>query len=592
MRCRIRICEILRRAFSREIDRPDEAKRILLSILTEHVHCKYASLWTYHQETNTLHLGATMAPPGAIGSAILPVDTPAGSSIRTELDYAHFHEIGNESSYRDRRLISEFDLTHMYSFRLGPDRAKPDGVVCLYPSEAMTLVEAIEFAEICRVAYSSVALSIDRLRLALINELGVLVSQKSDVGSFLYKTLDVIRSRLPMEAASIFLWDEQNDCFRLSKTTGLRNEAESKRVRYRSADPCYQNIVSGNTQVFHQEQAAELYRETVACERTSRNDYHTVALVPIKDALADGRVVGFMRLANELNRVKNNDPDYFSKADQRVFEECASAIASGLHYYAERHRVRQTFAFFVHEVGAPIQGIEAKCERLLNPTLFRDTKEQNKTNLEDIDRYAAVLKELLLQYSVLGVEQLDIHIDDRPAHILQDILVPCVKASIHEVKKRSLRTRLEDGRLSIHYEAKEFSGVAGIYVDRIRMRQVFSNLLKNAVKYHNKKMSLFEVGIYCLPPSEGNYRILVCDTGMGIREEIRDKVFQKDFRSPEARRRDVFGTGLGLHLVKVYVEKHGGKVKLLGSAEMSQHNVPSHFVTGFLVELPVTLSRR
>lgn len=590
-RCRIRICEILRGAFSFETEKPEEAKKYLLTILMEQVHGKYGSLWTFHHETATLHLGATTTRANILHSAILPADTPAGDGMYAPEGYAHFTDVGQETRYRDRRLIDEFGLTHMYSFRLGPTPQRPNGVVCLYPNEAMTQTEAHEFAEICKVAYSPVAFSIDRLRLALINEIGLLVAQKDDVGSFLFKTLDVIRSRLPMEGASIFLWDAQNDRFRLSKSTDLRTDADAKRIRYRSSDPYFQDIVTGRTLLLHQDRALDLYRRTDGPEKVRESGYYTVALVPIKDSLSEGRIIGFMRFANEVNRVKPSDPDYFSEADRRIFEDCAAAVASGLHYYHEKQRVKQMFAFFLHEAGDPIQGIEAKCERMLNPTLFRETETQRSIHVEDIERYKEVLKELLIQYSVLGVDQLDVHIDDKPAHILQNILVPCIKAAIHEVKKRKLRTRLDDGKThSIHYEAGEFSQL--LTVDQVRIRQVFSNLLKNAVKYHNNNKALFEIGIYYRQIIEGYHGILVCDTGMGIRQEIRDRVFEKDFRSPEARRRDVFGTGLGLHLVKAYVEKHGGKVRLLTRAEMTQFDIPAQFVTGFLVELPMNLTRR
>ena len=590
--CRIRICEILRGAFSFEADKPEGAKSHLLQILLEQIHCKYASLWTHHPATDTLHLGATSTHPEIINSAVLPTNTPAGDGLKSESGFAYIPDISKDARYRDRKLIDKFELTHMYSFRLGASAQNIHGVVCLYPSDAMSQMETEEFRDICKVAYLPVKLAIDRLRIKIVNSISYLVSQKDDVGSFLYKALQIICSRLSMEGATVFLWDAGNERFRLAKSFYPKPDIDIRKIRYTQRDPFFREIQAGMTILLHGDEAQALHDSVLVSENVFNNRCYTIALVPIKDPLSDGKTIGFLRCVNEKNRIKTNDVDYFSESDRCIFEDCAAVIALGLHYYREKKRIKQMFAFFLHEAGAPIQGIEAQCERMLNPALFGKTEVNYDTHIKDVERYKEVLKELLIQYSVQDVDQLIIHLDDKPVRLLQDILVPCIKAAIYEVKKRKLRTRLDDGKThSIHYDASEFPHVLDFQVDSIRIRQVFSNLLRNAIKYHNKNKAIFEVGIYYRKTNNGDHGILICDTGMGIRDDIRDKIFDKDFRAPEARRRDVFGTGLGLYLVKTYVEKHGGTVRLITHSEMLKYQIPGNYVTCFVVEFPANTRR-
>jgi signal transduction histidine kinase len=91
-------------------------------------------------------------------------------------------------------------------------------------------------------------------------------------------------------------------------------------------------------------------------------------------------------------------------------------------------------------------------------------------------------------------------------------------------------------------------------VDANRIRQVFANLLDNAIKY---------------TPGDGKVTIIVADepggcaaifrdTGMGISAEEQGKIWARLYRSDKSRSQR--GLGLGLSLVKAVVEAHGGKV--------------------------------
>jgi signal transduction histidine kinase len=93
-------------------------------------------------------------------------------------------------------------------------------------------------------------------------------------------------------------------------------------------------------------------------------------------------------------------------------------------------------------------------------------------------------------------------------------------------------------------------------VDRIRMRQVFANLLDNAIKYTPPN------GQVTISVHEEPDHALVSfrDTGIGIAPEEQKKIWTRLYRGDKSR--SEHGLGLGLSLVKAVVEAHHGTVSV------------------------------
>jgi len=98
-----------------------------------------------------------------------------------------------------------------------------------------------------------------------------------------------------------------------------------------------------------------------------------------------------------------------------------------------------------------------------------------------------------------------------------------------------------------------------VMADVRRLKQVLVNLLNNAVKFTPPGGSL-GIEVNLVPSDE--VLITVWDTGIGIRAEDIERLFQP-FSQLDARlEREYSGTGLGLSLVKRLVELHGGRVSV------------------------------
>jgi signal transduction histidine kinase len=96
-----------------------------------------------------------------------------------------------------------------------------------------------------------------------------------------------------------------------------------------------------------------------------------------------------------------------------------------------------------------------------------------------------------------------------------------------------------------------------IKADREKTRVVFQNLLENAIKYGNPHSKVF---ITIKNTEEGFMEISVKDSGIEISEDGKQKIFTKFYRAPEAQKKEVIGSGIGLFTVKKIVEDHGGKI--------------------------------
>jgi len=115
--------------------------------------------------------------------------------------------------------------------------------------------------------------------------------------------------------------------------------------------------------------------------------------------------------------------------------------------------------------------------------------------------------------------------------------------------------RLRDKHLSIRISAAE--DVPRVMGDSYKLQQIFVNLIDNAIKYTEAG------GITILIDAEGDaVTATVSDTGIGIPEEHRTRIFERFYVVDKSRSRKVGGTGLGLSIVKHIVLMHGGEISV------------------------------
>lgn len=140
------------------------------------------------------------------------------------------------------------------------------------------------------------------------------------------------------------------------------------------------------------------------------------------------------------------------------------------------------------------------------------------------------------------------------------------------------RVQLDADSKSIAIVLKEATDPLVIAMDPNRMTQVFFNLLVNAVRYTPSGGTVtITVERKNVPDEKPRLRVTITDTGQGIAPEHLPFIFNRFYRTEEARARNSGGTGLGLAIAKQFVVAHHGTIDV--ESQMGQG-------TAFTVELP------
>ena len=193
-----------------------------------------------------------------------------------------------------------------------------------------------------------------------------------------------------------------------------------------------------------------------------------------------------------------------------------------------------------HEIRSPLNGVMMMASFLSESELNEDQREQVNIMMfsaRTIDRlvnditHLTLLKtgKVIIQEEMFDFRELCRHIVETSGYMARE-------------KGLEMKTIIDDG-------------VKMVLGDRERISQILTNLVSNAVKYTNRgfvHLSAVE--------EDGMLRIEVADTGIGIRPEDRESIFNIYHQANE--KTSIGGTGIGLYIVKELVQAMGGRIDL------------------------------
>ncbi|QQG50363.1 MAG: PAS domain S-box protein [Candidatus Berkelbacteria bacterium] len=215
---------------------------------------------------------------------------------------------------------------------------------------------------------------------------------------------------------------------------------------------------------------------------------------------------------------------------------------------AQEERKNEFISIATHELRTPITAIKGYLSLLSrDETGLTDSQKTYLRRAAEANNRLAGLAEDLLRTVQIEEDRLSINL--RPVN-LREILNRVT---------RDLKTKAEGKGIAFSYVPPGFE--AWVTADEEKLHQVFTNLIDNALKYTNKG----SVRVYLDKfETNGEPRIIVHiqDTGIGISSKNYDVIFEKFRRTHNTAQIRESGAGLGLFIVKSFVEKQGGKISV------------------------------
>lgn len=216
-----------------------------------------------------------------------------------------------------------------------------------------------------------------------------------------------------------------------------------------------------------------------------------------------------------------------------------------------------------HDLRTPLSLIIIPLEKLLSSNLEKGVKEE----LELIHRNSeTLLNEVnqLLNFRKLDQQKTQLMLSHGN---LSDFVKEVCGSFIPQAVKKGINIRLHINETKMDMD-----------FDRNKIQRILLNLLSNAVKYNYENGEVTVTLGKITANGIENVQIQVADTGIGIKDENKDKIFDRFFQEQHSTTTYI-GNGIGLHIVKEYVTMHHGTITV-------ENHIPQGTI--FTITLPVT----
>lgn len=196
-----------------------------------------------------------------------------------------------------------------------------------------------------------------------------------------------------------------------------------------------------------------------------------------------------------------------------------------------------------HDLRNPLGVVKASVELMLEDDTFNHEQREFLDSIQEAGNKMLKIINDILSLQRIETTQTGKHRDDVD---LNELIRAMYAGNESRAQKKS-----QDYRLVLPDES------VAVYVDVAQVREAVDNLIGNAIKYTPVGGSV----IVRLEAQLDRVVFEVEDSGLGVPEDQQARLFQPFFRASNARASQIEGTGLGLHLVKNIIERHGGLMR-------------------------------
>ncbi|RIW29714.1 PAS domain-containing protein [Bacillus salacetis] len=335
----------------------------------------------------------------------------------------------------------------------------------------------------------------------------------------------------------------------------LQDMTSAQEIQQNRLTTLIENMGSGLLLIDHRGYAVltnKAFNEFFAIDsdRTNNKRYYDLITFPEVNKLVEEIFMTEQKIRKQLLLPLKIERRHFEVYGAPIIgmKEEWKGIVLVFHDITELKKLEQMRKDFVanvsHELRTPITSIKGFSETLLDGAMEDKETLEMFLNiiLRESDRLQSLITDLL---DLSKMEKQGFELNAAEADI-GDILEE-VKAILENKPDK------KDVQLTLHR-----GEAAMAEVDSYRIKQVFINLIGNALTYTPKGG---EVSVY-ISRTASSVVIEVRDNGIGIEEKEIPRIFERFYRVDKARSRDSGGTGLGLAIVKHLIEAHGGTIEV------------------------------
>ena len=254
--------------------------------------------------------------------------------------------------------------------------------------------------------------------------------------------------------------------------------------------------------------------------------------------------------AQEEIRRKNADLQLLSVSLEVKVRQRTAELENANKELTRLNQVKSDFISIVsHELRTPLTSIKSFAEIMLD--------DADKQDAELRKRYLSIINSESDRLSRLISDVLDLQKIDAGKMAWNDEELNLAEIAQSTIELFSSAYRDKNIGLSLQVENERMIG----YAEADKMRQVFSNLLSNALKFSDQ--GEVKVILHQLPTTRADQlvnQIVIEDNGIGIPAEELDRIFERFYQVDDSQKRKQGGTGLGLAICKDIIEHYAGTI--------------------------------
>lgn len=382
--------------------------------------------------------------------------------------------------------------------------------------------------------------------LMALNSIIQTVTQSLDLDEILMRAVDETLEILHISDGGVYLADPETENFVLRVQRGFSPDSLKPISKLRMRNSLLKSVVDSGEAVFIESLPDARHKiGRAGLEAVLEEGARSGMFIPL---VAKGEALGVLIVTTRGGRV-------FNEAERELLITIGHAVSTAVQNArllqdAARARTLEELdrlktvllASVSHELRTPLTSIKGIASSLVQPDVDWDIETQREF-LRAIDQAS-----------------------DRLTHIVSDLVdMSQLEAGIMRMDKEyttvativgQIEGQLQDLARTHRFEASLPEDLPAVFADEVRVGEVITNLVSNAVSYSEEgtlvKLEATQVG--------SDVRVAVSDQGVGIPTSHLSKVFDRFYRLESGASRRRGGSGLGLAICKGIVEAHGGRI--------------------------------